>query len=167
MQNETVRRLRKMVRVIEREVDLQLKIDVKCCGVSLLQCHTLLEIEEMGTTNIQDLSQRLSLDKSTVSRTVDGLVHMGVIDRKTDPGNRRFLMISLTAAGKKACRGIHQVCDRFYSRLLSGIPENKLTTVLEGVTLFTTALRENRDRFGTECQDTACAMEEQDGSQKP
>ena len=162
MAKDMVRELRKIVRMIEREVDRQLKTDVQCCGVSLMQCHTLLEIEEMQTANLQLLAERLTLDKSTVSRTVDGLVNLGLVDRRTDPGNRRSIILSLTPGGKKTCRGIHEICDRFYSRLLDGIPGGKTDTVIEGVTLFASALRENRQRFGPECEGISCLMEEQD-----
>jgi DNA-binding MarR family transcriptional regulator len=160
MPNNTVRKLRKMIRIIEREVERQLRSDVQCCGVSLVQCHTLLEIEEVQTAPLQFLAERLSLDKSTVSRTVDGLVLLGLIDRRTDPANRRSIILSLTKKGQNACRGIHEICDRFYSRLLEGISGDKTETVIEGVTLFASALRENRSSFGPECKGISCMDEE-------
>ena len=41
----------------------QLKEDSCCQGVTLAQCHTILEIEDLGRATSVELSKRLGLDK--------------------------------------------------------------------------------------------------------
>ena len=45
--------------------------DAICCGVSLTQCHTIVEIAKAGSISLNELADILTLDKSTVSRTVE------------------------------------------------------------------------------------------------
>src|SRR5512136_774154 len=97
---KTLRTLRKSLRVLEREVELSMASDTGCCGVTLAQCHLLLEVEARGGTGVTELAEILDLDKSTLSRTVDGLCHAGLLSRETDPGNRRCHILSLTEKGR-------------------------------------------------------------------
>ncbi len=59
-------------------IDVQVMVLVPTNGISLAQCHTLLEIEKSHEISISELANTLSLDKSTVSRTVDGLVNINM-----------------------------------------------------------------------------------------
>lgn len=45
---------------------------------------------------ISEISEQTSLAKNTVSVVVDGMVRKGIVERKTNPSNRRQTIISLT-----------------------------------------------------------------------
>ena len=45
---------------------------------------------------ISDISEQTSLAKNTVSVVVDGMVSKGIVERETNPTNRRQTIISLT-----------------------------------------------------------------------
>lgn len=45
---------------------------------------------------VSEISQRTSLAKNTVSIVVDGMVQKGILERTTNPENRRQTIISLT-----------------------------------------------------------------------
>ena len=61
-----IRAFRADLRVLEREVVLSLSSDTGCCGVSVAQCHLLLETEARGRTNVTELAAATVLDKSTL-----------------------------------------------------------------------------------------------------
>ena len=113
---ETIRRIRKSLRLFERELD-RFKGEQCCSGVTFKQCHTLLAIEDEENTNIGDLSKVLNLDKSTTSRTVDSLVNLELISRIIPEDNRRCTVISLTPKGKKLCESINEINDNFFSSI--------------------------------------------------
>jgi DNA-binding MarR family transcriptional regulator len=128
---ETLQALRKSFRVIEREIAVLVKNSSSCCGVSLAQCHVLLELEHAGTVSLSDLSSSMGLDRSTLSRTVDSLVNDGFVERKTFPEDRREVRIMLTQKGKKHASSINTFCDDYYSELLSNIPHSEFPAVIK------------------------------------
>lgn len=134
--NTIVTKFRELLRRFEREVFMQ--NNESCCnGVTLAQCHTLLEIESKKKESVTELAKTLGLDKSTVSRTVDGLVNIGLVDRAIPVENRRMATIQLTDAGKNICNSINCNNDKYFQDTLSVLtdPEKEeLNRLLEKVT---------------------------------
>jgi DNA-binding MarR family transcriptional regulator len=146
-----IRAFRKDLRFLEREVELTLSSQTGCCGVTVAQCHLLLEVEQRGQTSVTELASVLELDKSTLSRSVDGLCRAGLLDRVTDPESRRQQVISLTEEGKAKAAAINKLCDRFYARLLDSIPADKRQAATESVALIGEAMRMVRKEGGNPC----------------
>ncbi len=155
---EDVRGFRRDLRVLEREVARSLASETGCCGVTLAQCHLLLEAGERGRTGVTELAAVLELDKSTLSRTVDGMCRAGLLSRETDPGNRRHQVIRLTAEGQARAETINGLCDRLYVRLLECIPAEKRRTVIESVALLGRAMQQIR-----KVRNAPCCSGEKDG----
>jgi DNA-binding MarR family transcriptional regulator len=146
-----IRDFRKNLRALEREVQLSMASDTGCCGVSLAQCHLLLEVEDRGRTRITALADILELDKSTLSRTVDGMCRAGLLNREIDPSNRRQQIISLTVAGKEKAETVNSLCDGSYARLFDFIPAASRRSVVKSVALVAEAMRHMRKSPGTPC----------------
>jgi len=119
-----IQKLREVFRFFERELSFQ--NSASCCsGISLAQCHTLLEIEKNSEITVSELAGKLSLDKSTVSRTVDGLVNSQLVSRNIPSDNRRMAIISLTSSGKQACSSINYTNDNYVREILSDFTERE------------------------------------------
>ncbi len=131
---------RSQLRVLEREIAGQREADTRCCGVTLAQCHALLELEntELSLTH---LSAVLDLDISTLSRTVDGLVRAGLVVRAEDPADRRLLRLRLTPAGRGKVDRINEECNRYYAELLAGMNDRDRRCVLRSVGLLADRMR--------------------------
>jgi DNA-binding MarR family transcriptional regulator len=99
------------------------------------QCHTLIAIEEKGHTTITELAAELELDKSTLSRTIENLVSMGLVSRETNADNRRSLHIRLTPEGEKSVSAIHEQSNDFFASIFAGIPKSKHPVVIEGLSV--------------------------------
>jgi|WetSurMetagenome_2_1015567.scaffolds.fasta_scaffold160088_2 DNA-binding MarR family transcriptional regulator len=136
MRLQQIKTFRKRLREIERAVARHLKDQTSCCGVTLAQCHVILELEEMGSPGIAELAGQLQLDSSTLSRTIDGLVKTGLVSRRENPRNRRSSQVSLTPRGIQAGRQINQVCDDFYARLFERIPASEHPRLLDSIDFF-------------------------------
>jgi DNA-binding MarR family transcriptional regulator len=151
-----VRRFRSALRVFESLIDLTSRRDDYCCGVTLAQCHALLALSESETVSLKDLTSRLRLDKSTLSRTVDSLVEGGLADRKTERGDRRVCCISLTARGRTAVSRINGTWDRFAAALLERVPESKRDAALDGLEILANAFLETA---GAVQSPSSCCLE--------
>jgi DNA-binding MarR family transcriptional regulator len=151
----TIRRFREAIRVLERETTGQLRSETNCCGVSLAQCHTLLELQSAEPISLTDLANRFALDQSTLSRTVEGMVRSGLLARIANPNDRRAIRIGLTPKGRKAAEEIHQRCDAFYASLLGDLSPAKQAVVLDGVIFLAEGIRQQRSKScGSSCCST-------------
>jgi DNA-binding MarR family transcriptional regulator len=116
--NQTIKKFREILRRFEREVYIQ-SSESCCSGVTLAQCHTLLEIESKDQESVTELSKTLGLDKSTISRTIDGLVNIGLVDRTIPAENRRIATLKLTESGKNICHSINNKNTKYFNDILS------------------------------------------------
>jgi DNA-binding MarR family transcriptional regulator len=128
MNLKEVRQFRRIMRRFERVSDAQVK---NCCAhVTLAQCVVLLEIDENGRLTMGQLATQLRLDNSTLSRTIDGLVGKGLVERLREERDRRVIYIQLTSEGKAACRTIHQENDGHVRQIFAKIPASKRGAVI-------------------------------------
>ncbi len=149
--NTDIRTFRRGLRSLENEIVRTLSDETACCGVTRAQCHLLLETEFQGTANLGELSTALELDKSTLSRTVEGLSKNGLIDRQDDPENRRKVSIRLTPEGKIKTDYINALCDKAYERVFTFIPEEKQALVIDAVALLAEAMKKSRKKETSIC----------------
>ncbi len=147
MQNidiEEIRSFRRSLRQLERETSYSLGRETECCGVTVAQCHLLLEAEMRSRASLGDLAEALALDSSTLSRTVDGLAGLGFLSRVQDPADRRKIAIDLTDEGRVKAASINDECDRLYRAVLLDIPGEKRSGVVESIGILAGALRARR-----------------------
>jgi len=126
-----VSEFRRILRHFERELNVQNQSGC-CCGVTVSQCHALMELALKDNVTMNELSGRLHLDKSTVSRTVDNLVQIGLVEREIPAMNRRTTRVSLSESGRSVCKTINEGNDRYYMEALRAIPHSNLADFLKG-----------------------------------
>jgi DNA-binding MarR family transcriptional regulator len=131
---------RRHLRLLEREIVQQLEADTSCCGVTLGQCHALLELADRELS-LTGLAAALDLDASTVSRTVDSLVRTGLARRAAGASDRRTLRITLTKAGRDKAAKIDATCNGYYEELLEGMSDRDRRNVLRTVALLAERMR--------------------------
>lgn len=143
-----IRAFRGDLRRLTRELAGELKTSVKCCGVTLVQCHTLLAVADAQPATVGDLAAELGLDKSTSSRTCEALVRLGLVQRALVPGDRRQALLSLTPAGQAEVRRIDEFSDRYYREIMAPLPENERDAVFQGMACLVRALAKARKPAG-------------------
>lgn len=135
--------LREMIRILERKLGILEQSEVACCGVTIAQCHALVEIGRAKSISLNDLSELLDLENSTMSRTVNNLVNSELVKRDIDPKDRRYVTISLTEGGTKTFEEIEQSMNLYYKRVYSSIPEDKRLQVMESMDILLDAIGKN------------------------
>src|SRR4030042_4916924 len=98
---QKIRFLREKLRFMERRMNDPFGRDAGCCGLTLAQCHTLLEVGYKGEVSLVDLASSFGLDTSTLSRMIQGLVVLGLVRRLANQKDRPYGGISLTQQGPK------------------------------------------------------------------
>ncbi|MEI6100229.1 MAG: MarR family transcriptional regulator [Eubacteriales bacterium] len=133
-------RLRELVRLLERKLGYLQDAQFTCCGVSLAQCHALVEIGRAGSLSLNVLAEVLGLDTSTMSRTVNNLVKNHIAKRTEDAKDRRCVCIELTGKGKALFERIETDRNAYYVKILESIPEEKREQVLDSIQLLANAI---------------------------
>lgn len=144
MINLDERYLRQLIKVLIRNLGVLEKSEVSCCGVTLAQCHAVVEISEAGGISLNELAEILNLDNSTMSRTVNNLVNQGLAVRTPHPEDRRFLQISLTQEGKDLFNTIEEGMNGYFNDILAAIPIEKRQQVMESLELLVAALKNTK-----------------------
>lgn len=140
MDLEIIRKFRENLRILERELDMQNK-SCCCCGVTLSQCHLLLELDKTNNISLNELSEKLAIDKSSVSKTVENLVKANLIIRTIPKEDRRVTNLSLTKEGIEVCKKINTNNDEYFKGVLSSIPEEELPAFNKSFEAFVNSMK--------------------------
>ncbi|MDD4663172.1 MAG: MarR family transcriptional regulator [Caldisericia bacterium] len=125
--------LREMIRLFERIIGMADENQMTCCRMTLAQCHALVEVGRTKDISLNQLSQMLELDNSTLSRTVNNLVVSGLAERYEDPNDRRYIKIKLTEQGMMNFHAIEETMNTYYETLFQMIPEEKRDQVIDSI----------------------------------
>jgi putative acetyltransferase len=109
--------IRQASRQIVRELHL---LDGQLCieGFTFSECHLLTELESLGQATASELGERLVLEKSTMSRLVNGVLGEAYVKAIQDPADARRRLLSLTAKGRKGLRRINAYSNRLVGQAL-------------------------------------------------
>ncbi|AMY70367.1 bifunctional helix-turn-helix transcriptional regulator/GNAT family N-acetyltransferase [Frigidibacter mobilis] len=100
--------------------------------------HALIEIESGGVT-ARDLTERLHLEKSSISRMLRKLVESGeVVEQPGEDG--RVKILALSEAGKRRVLAIHAFAAAQVSGALDRLTPDQAHSVKEGLILYSAAL---------------------------
>mgnify|MGYP005835829463 CR=1 FL=1 len=149
------KQLREMIRILERKLGALDDFQITCCGITMAQCHALVEIGRAKNISLNELAEILNLESSTMSRTVNNLVTNELAKRDIDPKDRRYVTIALTESGNKLFRDIEESMSLFYSKVYSYLPEDKREQVMESLQILLTAIGETECcRIGDDVNDS-------------
>ncbi|WPC39989.1 MarR family winged helix-turn-helix transcriptional regulator [Clostridium sp. JS66] len=144
MESQGSNYLRELIRILVRNLGILEKEDTSCCGVTISQCHAIVEIGRAKEISLNELAKILTVDKSTMSRTINNLVKNELVIRELHPEDRRYVTIKLTDEGMKAFKNVECGMQEYYKNIFRAIPEEKREQVLESLKLLTEAVNKNK-----------------------
>lgn len=74
-------------------------------NLTVSQFGTLEALLHLGPLNQRELGQKLLKSGGNITLVIDNLQKNGLVEKKTDPNDRRAVIISLTTKGKKFIEG--------------------------------------------------------------
>ncbi|HOX48446.1 MAG TPA: MarR family transcriptional regulator [Spirochaetales bacterium] len=143
---ESLRALRRDLRRIERALErgLRGRTQAGCCGIGKAQCHALLALRSGGKP-LSALAKELSVEASTLTRTLDGLEGAGLVRRHGSGEDRRRLLVEASAAGREKIAEVDGAWNARLAEALELIPADKRGLVEEGVALLAAALAHGQE----------------------
>ena len=112
-----------VLRATQAFVGLALRsLAVAGAPITLAQYRMLAVLDDEERQNVRDLAGRLGVERSTATRMCDRLVGAGLIDRTTDPTDRRAVLIALTAQGRAVVATVTRARRDNVASLLRTLP---------------------------------------------
>jgi len=112
------------------------------CGTPLTMPHAyaLLELRSAGAMSVSELSQRLSIDRTNVSRLCLRMQELGELVRERHPRDGRAILVQLTPEGEQAARAVDAASASHFERVLASL-EGDADPVIDVLGRLTRALR--------------------------
>ena len=143
-ENKHVDELRELTRLLVRNLGFLDKSEASCCGTTIGQCHSIIEIGVAQEISLNELADILKLDNSTMSRTVNNLVEQQLVIRESDSRDRRYIKMKLTGKGWIVYKSIQKNMNIYFESLFRDIPEEKHEQVIESLMLLVKAMKNNK-----------------------
>lgn len=99
-------------------------------GTSERRRQLLLLLHEHGELSHADLQRRLDVDGAAVTRLVKQLESEGLVNRRLDPADNRFTLVSPTENGSRVAADLHEARRRFQRRMLAGVNRDEQKTAI-------------------------------------
>jgi DNA-binding MarR family transcriptional regulator len=142
MQTENILELRNIVQQFIRSFGLLEQTKTPCgFSMSLSQVFALQELE-VQTLTITELAEKIQLDRSSVSRLIDGLVRGGFVSRELNEHNRREVVLALTEKGMSSMQKLRDQSVDFYNTILCKMSEPEQAQFFQSFKTFTNSLIE-------------------------
>jgi len=115
-------------RVQQLIVPAWLKLDL-----TMAQFKALVAVERSSGIGVCGLGHELSIGESAASLLVDQLVRRGYVGRKTDPADRRRVLLGITARGEKRLRELRQGSAEIMNEWLAELDQDQLEALARGL----------------------------------
>ena len=108
--------LRFAILAVQREGNRLLIQALKPHGITPSQAEVLRLLQQHGTLSLSGLGQLLVCESGTnPSRLVERVVAAGLVERRTDAEDRRYLHLSLTPEGERVAAAVAAIEEDLYT----------------------------------------------------
>lgn len=114
----------------------QIPSEVRESDLSMKHLMILLSLSIKDNLTMGELSEKLAMNLSTLTRAVDKLVEESFVIRQNDPGDRRIVRVSLSSKAKSVLDNIKNQRRELIASILSNVAEEereKLVGLLENL----------------------------------
>lgn len=116
-----------------RRRDVEFEKALRPSGLSLMMWRALLLISRTEPCTMNTLARMSTVERTTLTRTVDQLVADGLVDRSTPPEDRRQVKLKLTDHGRAAYEVGMGLLIEFNRTALRGVEEARLREMTRGL----------------------------------
>lgn len=124
-----------MIQKLVRAFQLFERDQIKTHGFTTSQCYAMLELYKSGSLTMNELSEKMNLNSSTMTRILDNLVRDKYVLREKDESDRRIVVVGLSYSGRKAAKDLDTAVKEYYKKIIANIPKGQVDDVLKSVNI--------------------------------
>ncbi|MBW4460600.1 MAG: MarR family transcriptional regulator [Nodosilinea sp. WJT8-NPBG4] len=103
--------------------------------LSLSQLRVLYFLRRRSQASLSEVADYLDVTRPTMSAMVERLVQRGLVNRISDPVERRRIILTLTAAGAAEMERVYDATLQTVAHRLEGLSETQLQQVQAGLAI--------------------------------
>src|SRR5512136_1380967 len=103
-------------------------------GLSTPQIHALMYIHHFGGCQVSDMAMMAEVSNAAASQLVERLVQQGLVERREDPQDRRYKLVTLSTKGKELIRE-SVVSNQFWMEIMAALAPGQRQTIHEAFLL--------------------------------
>lgn len=138
-----IRQLAKNLRIYQNEPPF-------CEGLTFVQFNILDYVMEKGSIEQSVLKEKLSVEKSTLTRLLDPLAKKEYITRERSSENSRMIILRATQKGQETHGKVWNCLEEYLGGMTNAVSPQKLAVLLEGVRYLNQAF--------AQCQCSTCKV---------
>ena len=142
---EAINELRSNARSVVRELGLLNEAYFEI-GVTLAERHLLIELTACSSPTMGEISERLLLDKSTVSRLIANAVKKGYVKCITDENDKRKRFLVMTEKGRQTLNAFEPIAFNQTKEALLTLTKKEVEIVHKGIAFYAKGLKKLRVR---------------------
>ena len=124
---ETTPRLRAVIGRLSRR--LRPTDAAVAAGLTPTKISVLLHVARAGRIRLSELSEAEGINPTMMSRVIADLTESGLVERASDPGDRRAALVEATAAGRKLAERIRRERTDALNVALDGLDERERSQI--------------------------------------
>ena len=105
--------------------------------MSLTSLSTLATLELTGPQRITDLAASEGVMQPSMTALVSTLERSGLVERRSDPSDRRVAMVALTPVGTEYIRARQQSGVEVFAHLIEALPADEVEALAAAITAIT------------------------------
>jgi DNA-binding MarR family transcriptional regulator len=106
--------------------DRQLAQELRGEGLRVPEWRALASLHAKKSLSMSELSDLASIDRSTLTRTMDRMQKSGWVTRLSDSDDMRVTRLALTASGQRLFARVWPIVERLNVAACAGLPESAL-----------------------------------------
>ncbi len=128
-------RFRELAEYLNRQLHTGRLDEWEGLDMTIPQIKTLVLLERVGPLRMGNIAIYLGRALSATTTVMDRLVEKGLVDRVSDPNDRRVVICKLTESGEVAIKRFWQIGRERLDLLADLLDEEQLETVVKGLEL--------------------------------
>jgi DNA-binding MarR family transcriptional regulator len=125
---ETAQRLRQTISRLYRR--LRVTDASAHAAITPARASALLHVDRLGPLRLAELAEAEGLNPTMLSRMISDLVEAGLLERSSDPGDRRAAWVQVTEAGAELARRMRNERTQAVLRAMDGLSPSEQRSVL-------------------------------------
>ncbi|WGM40685.1 MarR family transcriptional regulator [Caulobacter sp. NIBR1757] len=118
-----------MVYQVHRRREIAIEQVLKDANLTMALWRALLTVHRMEPCTMNELARWTSLERTSLTRTLDQMEDQGLITRTTPPKDRRQVVVALTPAGHEAYQRGYSAVTAWNRAALDGLPTDQLAAL--------------------------------------
>jgi len=99
-------------------------------GIAPSQLHLLHLIEQSQPVSLKKLAEAMRLTPGAITQLVDGLVRAELVNRESDPRDRRISVVTLTDTGRDKIRALTRQKQALLQKVAGDLDDDELQVYL-------------------------------------